>query len=95
MRVWHDDHVDYLHDGHLHSVHGDHVDEHVLAVSERQPAACGGSHACEGHAAEHRHGTGCGHESVPHGNHADYVVASHLHSQHGTHCDDHGKIALA
>ncbi len=24
----HGDHMDYLHDGHLHHVHGDHVDEH-------------------------------------------------------------------
>lgn len=27
-RVWHNDHWDYLHDGHLHFVHGDHVDDH-------------------------------------------------------------------
>lgn len=26
--VQHDDHVDYLHDGHKHAVHGDHYDEH-------------------------------------------------------------------
>jgi zinc transport system permease protein len=26
--VPHDDHVDYLHDGHLHAEHGDHWDEH-------------------------------------------------------------------
>lgn len=27
--VKYDDHVDYLHDGHLHAPHGDHYDEHV------------------------------------------------------------------
>jgi len=25
--VQHEDHVDYIHDGHFHRVHGDHVDE--------------------------------------------------------------------
>ena len=27
-KVEHDDHVDYVHDGHLHAAHGDHWDEH-------------------------------------------------------------------
>ena len=26
--VKHNDHVDYLHDGHLHHPHGDHCDDH-------------------------------------------------------------------
>lgn len=26
--VAHEDHVDYLHDGHRHAEHGDHYDEH-------------------------------------------------------------------
>ncbi|MBT1017765.1 zinc transporter permease [Canibacter sp. lx-72] len=26
--VPHDDHIDYLHDGHRHAAHGDHYDEH-------------------------------------------------------------------
>jgi len=26
--VEHDDHVDYVHDGHRHAVHGEHYDEH-------------------------------------------------------------------
>ena len=26
--VQHDDHLDYLHDGHRHAAHGDHYDEH-------------------------------------------------------------------
>jgi hypothetical protein len=32
---------------------------------------------------------------VPHGDHVDYVVKSHLHHQHGDHCDDHGAVELA
>jgi hypothetical protein len=28
VSVPHGDHVDYLHDGHRHAVHGDHYDEH-------------------------------------------------------------------
>jgi hypothetical protein len=26
--VQHGDHVDYVHDGHRHALHGDHYDEH-------------------------------------------------------------------
>lgn len=38
----------------------------------------------------HVHGEGCGHETVQHGDHVDYVVSGHLHRPHGDHCDDHG-----
>jgi hypothetical protein len=49
-------------------VHGDHVDEHVLAVSKAHPADCTSGHPCGGHASDH---------------------------QHGTPCDDHGRVSLA
>lgn len=89
--VTHDGHSDYLHDGHLHHPHGDHVDEHRVAVSSQNPQACTpGFHA--GHASNHEHGPGCGHEAVPHGDHTDYLVAGRLHHAHGNHCDDHGAI---
>ncbi len=39
-RIQHDGHVDFLHDGHLHCSHDGHYDEHVLAVSATNPAAC-------------------------------------------------------
>ena len=90
--VKHDGHTDYLHDGHLHHLHGDHVDEHTLDVNHVNPAACTPSHACNGHDRGHRHGVGCGHEAVPHGDHVDYVVGGHLHFAHGQHCDDHGAL---
>jgi len=93
--VKHGDHVDYLHDGHLHQPHGDDVDEHVVSVSAGNPAACTPQHACSGHAADHTHGPTCGHEAVPHGDHVDYLVAGHLHHPHGGHCDDHGRVELA
>ncbi|MBV8374854.1 MAG: hypothetical protein JO302_05030 [Candidatus Eremiobacteraeota bacterium] len=93
-KVRHEGHVDYIHDGHLHSKHDDHVDEHRLAGSDRD-ASCTGAHSCDAHAHGHRHGAGCGHEEVPHGDHRDYIVASHLHKVHGEHCDDHGSVALA
>ncbi len=89
----HDGHVDYLHDGHLHHVHGDHVDEHALAVSAANPAQCA-PHACAGHDPAHRHGPGCGHEAVPHGDHVDYLVDGHLHHPHAGHCDLHGAVTL-
>ena len=92
--IRHGDHVDYLHDGHLHHPHGDHVDEHVIEVSAQNPDTCTPAHDCNGHDATHVHGPGCGHEPVPHGDHVDYLVDGHLHHPHGDHCDDHGPVEV-
>lgn len=92
--VRHDDHVDYLHDGHLHSAHDGHWDEHALAVTEANPADCTPDHGCGEHDGDHRHGPGCGHEAVPHGDHLDYLVGDHLHHPHDDHCDDHGAVEV-
>jgi hypothetical protein len=93
--IQHDGHVDYLHDGHLHNIHGDHIDEHSLSVSTDNPADCTNGHLCSGHEAGHKHGPGCGHEAVPHGDHVDYLVDGHLHFMDGDHCDHHGAVVLA
>ncbi|WP_270936951.1 hypothetical protein [Falsiroseomonas oryzae] len=74
----HGDHVDYLHDGHLHHPHGDHVDEHIIEASETNPDRCTAGQDCDGHEAGHVHGPGCGHEALP----------------HGDHCDDHGPLEV-
>ena len=60
----------------------------------REPRERFGSpgHDCGAHDKAHRHGPGCGHEAVPHGDHVDYLVDGHLHHPHGDHCDDHGKV---
>lgn len=92
MAIRHEDHVDYLHDGHLHHLHSDHVDEHSLDINKINPAECTPDHSCNGHEVNHRHGAGCGHEAVPHGDHVDYLVEGHLHHVHEGHCDDHGPI---
>jgi hypothetical protein len=94
-RIKHDGHVDYLHDGHLHFQDGSKIEEHSIAVSKTNPAGCTPDHKCSGHDASHRHGKGCGHEAVPHGDHTDYIVQAHLHHVHGGHCDDHGPVALS
>lgn len=93
--IEHGDHVDYVHDGHMHHIHGDHVDDHALEVDAKNPAACTPGHDCAAHAKDHVHGDGCGHETVPHGDHTDYVVNGHLHHAHGAHCDDHGPVKLS
>ena len=93
--VSHEGHTDYLHDGHLHSVHDGHVDEHRIASDQSHPATCTPSHRCDGHESDHKHGPGCGHEAVPHGEHSDFLVSGHLHRPHGKHCDDHGPITIA
>ncbi|MGQ9650873.1 MAG: hypothetical protein ACUVXJ_12240 [Phycisphaerae bacterium] len=90
--VRHHDHVGYLHDGHLHHPHGDHVDEHVIEVTEQNPDGCQPVVSTCG--TTHAHGPGCGHEAVPHGDHKDYLVEGRLHHPHGDHCDDHGPIDI-
>jgi hypothetical protein len=90
--VRHAGHTDYLHDGHLHHVHGDHVDEHAIEVGSANKQACTPDHACGAHEAAHVHGSSCGHPSVPHGDHVDYLVGGHLHHPCSGHCDDHGPI---
>jgi hypothetical protein len=90
----HGDHVDNLHDGHLHHPHGDHFDEHLVEVSAANPDTCTPGHDCGGHERGHKHGAGCGHEPVPHGDHVDYLVDGHLHHPHGSHCDHHGALEV-
>ncbi len=94
VTIRHGDHIGYLHDGHLHCPHEDHYDEHSIAVDDTNPSGCA-PHDCDGHDAGHVHGPGCGHPSVPHGDHVDYLVNGHLHHPHGDHCDDHGRVARA
>ncbi|HVW64269.1 MAG TPA: hypothetical protein VHB01_04580 [Nitrosospira sp.] len=93
--IIHAGHVDYLHDGHMHHVHGEHVDEHVLDITSANPERCTPDHQCAGHQPEHEHGPGCGHETIPHGDHVDYLVDGHLHYPHNGHCDDHGPVTVA
>lgn len=93
--IRHNGHVDYLHDGHLHHHGAGGVEEHAVAVSAENPAGCTPGHDCGRHERGHRHGPGCGHEAVPHGDHTDYLVDGHLHHVHGDHCDDHGPVSLA
>ena len=41
----------------------------------------------EGH--PHRHGPGCGHPGVGHGDHTDFLHAGHRHAEHADHWDEH------
>ena len=97
--IKHGDHVDYLHDGHLHHQNEDGtVAEHVVPVTDANPGGCA-PHDCGCHEEGHVHGPGCGHEAVPHGDHIDDLVIgpdgkAHLHHPHGDHCDDHGVVEI-
>ncbi|ABX04712.1 conserved hypothetical protein [Herpetosiphon aurantiacus DSM 785] len=86
-RIHHDDHIDYVHNGHLHAEHEGHYDDHVIAISATNPAACAPV-AC---ACTH---DDCGHEMIPHGDHVDYLYEGRLHHRHGDHCDDHGPVTV-
>jgi len=91
--IRHDDHLDYLHDGHLHHQAADGtVEEHRLEVTAENPDGCTAPEQARAHEDGHRHGPGCGHEAVPHGDHVDYLVEGRLHHPHGDHCDDHGPV---
>jgi len=89
--VVHGDHVDYLHNGHLHHVDGAKVEEHALDITPKNPSDC---EAPSLHHPPHTHGPACGHEAVPHGDHTDYVVNGRLHHPHDGHCDDHGPVVV-
>jgi hypothetical protein len=39
----------------------------------------------------HAHGEGCGHETVQHGDHIDYLHDGHRHARHEDHYDEHGE----
>jgi hypothetical protein len=91
VAVRHRDHVDYLQDGRLVHHSGEQAEEHVIEVNAENPVRC----TNEVHKDAHRHGPGCGHEAVPHGDHVDYLVNGRLHHPHGSHCDDHGPLKTA
>jgi len=38
---------------------------------------------------EHVHGEGCGHETVEHGDHVDYLHDGHRHAEPAGHFDEH------
>lgn len=40
---------------------------------------------------EHVHGRRCGHETVQHGDHVDYLHDGHRHAAHAGHYDEHGE----
>ena len=86
-QIQHGDHTDFLHDGHLHTKHDSHFDECKLEVGDANPANCA-EVACD---CKHDN---CGHESVPHGDHFDYLVDGKLHHRHDGHCDDHGAVMV-
>ncbi len=39
--------------------------------------------------ADHAHAEGCGHQTVVHGDHVDYLHDGHRHAGHETHYDEH------
>ncbi len=48
------------------------------------------STACETHQDhDHQHGPDCGHETVEHGDHVDYLHDGHRHAAHDGHWDEH------
>lgn len=100
--IKHEDHIGYLHNGHLHKQLENQVIEHSIAVSNANPAACqNGSTAWAKVEKEkrHAHNASCGHPLVPHGQHSDYVVnlgkEYRLHNVHNDHDDDHGSVRWA
>lgn len=56
-------------------------------------AECAGASEADDHVRHlthsHRHGPGCGHMAVQHGDHVDYVHSGHRHAAHGDHWDEH------
>jgi zinc transport system permease protein len=57
---------------------------HAAAATARPDAA---EPESAGH--PHLHSTACGHESIPHGDHVDYLHDGHRHAAHADHYDEH------
>ena len=46
--------------------------------------------ACTTHSEHaHEHSSTCGHKSIRHDDHVDYIHDGHLHHMHGDHADEH------
>jgi len=45
----------------------------------------------DGHS--HTHGDDCGHATIPHGEHVDYIHDTHRHAGHEEHWDEHSPVA--
>jgi hypothetical protein len=72
------------------------ADGQSCASSRRSPSSATNPEQCTQETrCSHIHGPSCGHETVPHGDHIDYLVNGRLHHPHGDHCDDHGPVQLA
>jgi hypothetical protein len=97
LAVVHNGHTDILMEGMLYHFHkeGSVITTHSLEDSIEFPTTCDpNKHTCLGHSPEHIHGPGCGHESVTHKEHVDYLVDNLLHHYHDGHCDIHGSLPV-
>lgn len=90
-KVAHLDHSDFLHDGHMHNVHANHADEHVVAVSAQNPEG-EDPIAAERHDGHMHSMSDEAHAAIPHGDHVDFLHDGHLHHVHGDHMDEHGAL---
>ncbi|WP_283680381.1 hypothetical protein [Lentilactobacillus sp. Marseille-Q4993] len=87
-KILHNGHVDYVEEnGHLHHQHEDHWDECKLEVTDLNPDG-------EVQVKAEVHDEYCGHETVPHGDHVDYLVNGRLQHVHDGHVDDHGAVDI-
>ncbi len=97
--IRHNDKLGYLHNSHLHKQEANKVVENAVAVNSVNAESCqnGKETAKLTKSKNHAHGPKCGHPSVPHGTHDDYVVnigqEYRLHNRHIDHNDDHGGVA--
>lgn len=68
----------------------------LVGSSPSSPIHSHSSNSSLQHSKEHMHGPGCGHLSIQHGDHVDYLVDNYLHHWHaeGGHCDYHGSLTL-
>lgn len=64
----------------------------ALALGAALAHAIGTRHHRWAETHEHEHGPGCGHQTVRHGDHTDYLHDGHLHSPHGDHYDEHNPL---
>lgn len=87
-KVLHNGHIDYVEsNGHLHHKHEDHWDECQIELTAMNADN-------ETPVAGEVHNADCGHQTIPHDEHVDYLVNGRLQHVHDGHIDDHGPLDI-
>eukprot|EP01114_Cavostelium_apophysatum_P015021 TRINITY_DN4013_c0_g1_i1.p1 TRINITY_DN4013_c0_g1~~TRINITY_DN4013_c0_g1_i1.p1 ORF type:complete len:382 (-),score=49.80 TRINITY_DN4013_c0_g1_i1:50-1195(-) len=94
LAIVHNGHIDFLNHSrlqHFHKASGM-LSDHEL-TGDSYPSECAPINKPH-HETAHIHGPNCGHQTLQHDGHTDYLVDNVLHHFHNGHCDLHGELEI-